>query len=151
MRPTKLRIQGRPGHEPQAGQAPDAKNMAVEFEQLIDAEGRLRLIPAAEVAALLARGITSVTSTISLIPAKPPREWLTIAEAGRAHVDDVDGLNVDSARQRVLRAIEAGKVRSEGASTRRRIDPDSLDVWRLAQREKNLRRCESEPDPEIVR
>ena len=78
----------------------------VPFEQLVDQDGYLVLIPAARVAALLARGITSITSTISLIPTQPPREGLTL--------------------------IEAGKVLAEGAGPKPWIDPNSVEVWRMA-------------------
>ena len=122
----------------------------IHFDQLADMDGYLVLLPAARVSALLARGVTSITSTISLIPDKPPREWITLAEAARRHVDDVDGLDVECARYRIARAIKAGKIDAKGEGTHRRIEPDNFDAWCLAQRKKNLVDDPELADPEII-
>lgn len=65
-------------------------------------------------------------------------DWLTITEAARLHTEDVDGLTEDAARKRIIRAVEAGKVRSRGTASRRKIDPDSFGAWRISARDKNL-------------
>lgn len=113
----------------------------VHFIELTDAEGRLFLVPAATVNALRLAGLSSVTVTIGLT-SEPPQRWLTVTEAARQHLDDVDGLTLTVAKAKVSRACREGKIASTGEGTARRIDPTSLAAWRLAERERNLERAD---------
>lgn len=107
------------------------------FVELADSQGRLVLLPRATVDALLSAGQTTVELTISLTT-EPPRPWLTVTEAARLHLNDVDGITLEVAQAKVSRACRESKIVSVGEGTRRRIDPVSLDAWRLAERERNL-------------
>ena len=111
------------------------------FCQLTDAEGRLILLPAATVDHFRQAGHSTVTLTIALDPgrpARPARPWLTLREAATLHVTDVDGMNLHRAEVKIGRACDSGAVKSERIGQKRRIEPDSLDAWRLAERERNL-------------
>lgn len=122
---------------------------AIDFEQLVDAEGRIRLLPAAEVAAIRAKGLAFVElGTINLSDTESP-EWITCGEAARLHLNDCDGLELEAARRRIDRAIAAGKIRARGEGLKKRIDPVTLNAWRLEQRERELAR--DERDPEVIR
>ena len=111
-----------------------------DYMQVADSDGRLWLIPAATRNHLLANGISSLTVTIGLNPAQPPQPWLTVSEAARLHVSDVDGINLRAATMKIPRACTKGQIVCSGTNSRRRIEPNSLDAWRLEQREKNLDR-----------
>lgn len=111
------------------------------YVELADSEGRLVLLPRATVDAVLAAGRTSIVMTISLT-AEPPQPWLTVTEAAKLHLDDVDGLTLPVAQAKVSRACRDGKVVSTGEGTLRRIDPKSLAAWRLQERERNLSRLD---------
>jgi hypothetical protein len=115
-------------------------NIAV--TELLDAEGRLFLVPTALVSTWQAQGLDTVTVTIRLNAAKPARPWLTVSEAARLHIDDVDGMNLHRAIVKISRACNAGRIASEGAAFKRRLEPNSLDAWRLAEREKDLARAD---------
>ena len=114
------------------------------FEQVTDEQGRLVLLPAATVAHLRAQGITSVVVTLNLAPEQPPRRWLTVTEAAQLHMTDVDGLTLENAQVRITRACNAGRVHCDGKGAQRRIEPNSLDAWRLAERERNLSRHDAD-------
>ena len=107
--------------------------------ELVDVEGRLILLPAATVWAMRARGLSSITLTVSLDGA-PPRPWLTVSEAARLHCDDVDGMTIPRAKVRISRACSRGEVVATGEGVARRIEPTSFDAWRLKEREKDLDR-----------
>lgn len=67
------------------------------------------------------------------------RECLTVTEAARQHLGDVDGLTLTAARARVTRAANAGEFADNGKSgVHRRIEPQSFAAWRLKQRERAL-------------
>ncbi|MGE0482396.1 MAG: hypothetical protein AB7Q17_18205 [Phycisphaerae bacterium] len=93
---------------------------------------------------LLASGVASLDlgalGTAALNPAEPPQPWVSIADAARQLLDDVDGLTIDAARMRVRAAIDAENpplvARGSGRDTR--IEPRSLAAWRLGQRERDL-------------
>jgi len=54
----------------------------------------------------------------------------------------VDGMNLHRAIVKISRACNAGRIASEGAAFKRRLEPNSLDAWRLAEREKDLARAD---------
>ena len=110
----------------------------IEFVQLADSEGRLLLLPTATVEHYLAAGVALLNLSVNLQPDRAPREWLTATEAAKLHLSDVDGMTLQRAQVRITRACAAGHLIFDGTSTRRRIEPNSLDSWRLAAREKNL-------------
>lgn len=120
------------------------------FYQLSDDHGRLVLLPTATVDALRGQGLTSIAITVSLIPAAPPRAWITLTEAARLHCDDVDGMSVNSARVKISRALERGKLPAEGSGTARRIEPNAFDAWRLKERERCLAKSEDDDVDEDV-
>ena len=64
--------------------------------------------------------------------------WLTVGEAATKHMQDVDGLSLETARVRISRAATKGRFKAEGVGKERRIDPISFDAWRLEQRERSL-------------
>lgn len=78
--------------------------------------------------------------TLFLVPdhAVQEQEWLTVAEAAKQHLNDVDGLTYSVAKAKISRACNAGKIRSRGVGPQRRIDPGSFAEWRLHERERNL-------------
>lgn len=111
------------------------------FVELADAEGRLLLLPVATVDVMLAAGITSLDLRVSLI-GEPTEAPLTITEAARLHLDDVDGMTMATAKAKISRACRERKMISTGSGSSRRINPTSLRVWRLAERERNLSQSE---------
>jgi len=111
------------------------------YVELADTEGRLVLLPRATIDAMLAAGRTSLTMTISLT-AEPPQPWLTVTEAAKQHLEDVDGITLAVAQAKVSRACREGKIVSTSEGTLRRIDPVSFAAWRLGERERNLRKCD---------
>lgn len=125
------------------------------FVELADSQGRLVLLPRVMVDTMRTTGQTSIALTINLTAepqqARPtgfiaetrttvesPRPWLTVSEAARLHLNDVDGITLAAAKVKISRACQQGKIISTGEGFRRRIDPVSLDAWRLAERERNL-------------
>ncbi len=66
------------------------------------------------------------------------QEWLTVTEAAREHLEDVDGLTLDAAKMRVMRACNSGTVKHRGVGRNRRVEPGSLRAWRLSEREREL-------------
>lgn len=113
---------------------------ATKYSQLCDTEGRLVLLPSAVVDWLRAQGKNTITLTVGLGLDVPAAEWLTVTEAAEKLMDeDVDGLTLDSAKKRVTRACDRGTVTATGEGHRRRIDPISLNAWRLDQRNQNLK------------
>lgn len=107
------------------------------FVELADAEGRLILLPAATVRALRAIGQSSITVTVSLT-SDPAQPWLTVTEAARLHMTDVDGMTLEVAKAKVSRACRTDRFACEGEGSRRRIEPRTFDAWRLSERERNL-------------
>lgn len=80
--------------------------------------------------------------------------WLTVTEAARLHLDDVDGICLGTAKGKISRACDKNDITSNGKTGRHRlIDPISLNAWRLNQREMNLdradRRCGSSQRPNL--
>lgn len=121
------------------------------FYQLADADGRLVLLPTATVDALRGQGLTSIAITVSLIPSAPPRAWITLTEAARLHCDDVDGMNMNHAKVKISRALERGKLPSEGVGTARRLEPNAFDAWRLKERERCLAKTDDDDvEPDVV-
>ena len=113
------------------------------YIELADADGRLFLVPAATVNALRMAGLSSLSTTISLT-GDPPRPWLTVTEAAKAHLSDVDGISLPVAQAKISRACRQGKLVSTGEGTLRRIEPASFSAWRLSERERNLERVDDE-------
>lgn len=113
-----------------------------QYVQLADSLGRLILIPAATVQALIAAGLESISLDVPLPGARQGGEWLTVTEAARLHLGDLPGISLENAKSKISRACESGKIRSRGERTLRRIDPISFDAWRLAQREADCDRHE---------
>jgi hypothetical protein len=99
------------------------------------------LLPAAMVDHLRGTGLPSVTLRIDLHRADPSQtqpEWLTVTEAAKRHLDDVDGMTLARAKVKISRACEAGLIIARGRGRDRRVDPVSLDSWRLTERERDL-------------
>lgn len=122
----------------------------VSCAEVYDDAGRLILIPTATVAALRNAGETVAVFRIPLAQlggqsraaADAPASWLTLKEAAARHLTDVDGRStLSAAKSAVHRAIRADRIRAMGAGPTLRIDPESLDVWRLTQRERGLDRA----------
>jgi hypothetical protein len=117
--------------------------------QWIDrASGMIVLIPS-----ILADTLGAVSEEITLTLKRPrtngarPESWLTLSDAAERHVNDVDGLNTESARKRVRKAGLSGEFETNGKSGRElRIDPTSFGAWRLRQREADLRRRDEGED-----
>lgn len=107
------------------------------YVELTDREGRLVLLPLATVRSLRSVGQTSITMTIDLT-SEPSQPWLTVTEAARLHLEDVDGMTLERAKVKICRACEQGIVLSNGKGIQRRIEPNSLAAWRLKERERNL-------------
>lgn len=84
------------------------------------------------------RGILAMVQAV-----EPSRQWLTVSEAARLLQTDIDGLEFHSAAARVSLAANRGKFTAEGVTSRRRIEPNSFDAWRLAQRERQLAEADS--------
>ena len=112
----------------------------VEFVQLADVEGRLVLIPEPAYRQLVATADGMLTIHIPV--GKDTVEWLTVTEAAKAHLDDVDGLTLPIAKARISRACDSGQIVHVGRGTKRRIEPTSFAAWRLKEREKNLNRLD---------
>jgi hypothetical protein len=76
------------------------------------------------------------------------RPWITSAEAARLHVTDMRPALDDedaralllAAKKRISRACQSGQVRCTGVGFDRRVDPDSLDAWRIHMRQRDLNR-----------
>lgn len=121
----------------------------VSCAEVYDEAGRLLLIPTATLAALRNAGETVATFRVSLTqlggpnraPIDAPPDWLTLKQAAAQHLGDVDSRRtLAAAKSAIHRAIEAGRIRATGAGTALRIDPESLNAWRLTQRERDLAR-----------
>lgn len=108
---------------------------AVDFAQLLDEAGRPVLLYGPWVRHMLAAGQSSITLNISLVPAQPARPWLTVREAASVLKGDLEWISLAAAEERVRRGCSSGKLSSTGSGTKRRIDPISLDAWRLSQRD----------------
>jgi hypothetical protein len=121
----------------------DTVQAVTDYATLTDTEGRLVLLPAATVEHFRKRGAAAITLTIPLDDqAVDDGGWLTVTEAARLHVDDVDGMNLAAARTKISRACDAGRIVSIGECRRRRIEPKDFAAWRLHEREKNLDRAD---------
>jgi hypothetical protein len=69
-----------------------------------------------------------------------PVRWLTVGGAAAKLQQDLPWLSESAAKVRVSRACSAGKLTCEGVGAARRIDPESLDAWRLRVRDtENIR------------
>lgn len=81
--------------------------------------------------------LRSVLQTVA--PPPTETEWLTVTEAGRLVMTDFPHLGLEPAKVRVSRAASAGHVTTNGRAGRdRRIERQSLDAWRLAERNRDL-------------
>ena len=80
-----------------------------QYVQLADSLGRLILIPAATVQALLAAGLESISLDVPLPGARQGGEWLTVTEAARLHLGDLPGISLENAKSKISRACESGK------------------------------------------
>lgn len=109
----------------------------IELVSVADEHGRAFFIPKATFEFFIQQGLTSAVVTLSFL-SKPARKWLTLADAAKLVQTDIDGIEFDAARMKVRRACDSGAVIVSGSGRDRRIDPVSLDAWRLAQREANL-------------
>ncbi len=114
-----------------------------QFVQVADSEGRLLLMPTAMVNHFLATGISSLNLTVSLQPDKAAQPWLSITEAARCCLDDIDGMTLEKAKARISRACGDGRIQFKGSGTNRRVEPDSFAAWRLAARESDLKKVDS--------
>lgn len=88
--------------------------------------------------------LVPMDGTASVPPARAPVDasWLTITEAARMHMADKPGTDLEEAKKRVTRAVDAGKIKSAGQKRNRLIDPGvgTLAEWRLRQRDRELDR-----------
>jgi hypothetical protein len=85
--------------------------------------------------------LRSMLQTISPPPAEP--SWLTVTEAARLVMADFPHLDIAPAKVRVTRAANAGQVATNSRTGRhRRLERQSLDAWRLAERDRDLAREE---------
>lgn len=115
------------------------------FRQFASAEGIAVLLPKSTADHFLRSGRRLLTIDIDLSPGEPPAQWLTVEQAAREHMADIDGISLNYARAKVSRACSQGKFRNNGLYRHsRRIDPDSFRVWRLAEREKHLDRLDAD-------
>lgn len=81
--------------------------------------------------------LPSVLRTIR--PPVQEEAWLTVTEAARLLQRDFPGLEFERAKARVSWAANAGSIETNGKTrNKRRIARISLDVWRLAQRDRDL-------------
>lgn len=127
----------------------------VSLVEVHDHLGRLLLVPAVTLEVLRQAGEAVATFCVPLsqlstarhsVPANrpSPANWLTLKVAAARHLDDVDTRRtIAAAKSAIHRAIANGRIRASGNGNNLRIDPESLDVWRLKQRERNLARADS--------
>lgn len=65
--------------------------------------------------------------------------WLTVTEAAKKYLRDVDGLNLNKAKGRVSIAATRGEFETNGKKGQaRRIEPNSFAAWQLDERNRNL-------------
>ena len=83
--------------------------------------------------------------TFVIPPREPTLGWLTVTQAARKHLNDVDGITITRAKNKIYYACRHRLIQSHGFGHDRRIDPVSFGNWRLTQREKNLKRCDNGP------
>jgi len=77
---------------------------------------------------------------VTLIESK----WLTVTEAAKLLMQDLPWLNIKKARARVSKAANTEQFETNGhKGTNRRIDRDSFSTWRLAQRDLDLAKDDS--------
>lgn len=112
--------------------------------ELFSPEAGLVLLPAAVVRQLF-RQQDTITVTLHF-EQEGGEEWLTLSDAARRHVRDMPqdepGRALISAKSRIERACKSGHLRYRGEGRSRRIDPQSLDVWRLRQRERDAEKAD---------
>lgn len=120
-----------------------------ELATLTDVAGIVGYFPQATVKRWKESGRAIVTlklivdETATQSPTEPENAttWLTVTEAARLHLTDVDGISDGTAKGKVSRACDNADIATNGKRKRHRlIDPISFAAWRLAQREKDLAR-----------
>lgn len=117
---------------------------SIPFEQVLVGELGIVLIPSLIMDRLRAQGRLEYTITFATGATGAEPGWLTVSDAARLHLDDVAGLDLPQAKSRIHYACERGRIRSVGTGRDRRIDPVSLNAWRLAQRERDLDRADED-------
>ncbi|MCC7409832.1 MAG: hypothetical protein IT442_17330 [Phycisphaeraceae bacterium] len=66
-------------------------------------------------------------------------QWLTVSDAAKLHLEDVDGLTFERAKGRISMAATKGCFKTnDRKGNSRRIDRNSFFRWRLEQRDQNL-------------
>ena len=122
-----------------------AENVALtQYVPVTDDAGRHFLIPRSTYEHDIGRGVTSYPTTMHLKPAEPPKPWLTVTDAAKAHLDDIDGMTLETAKMRVSRAASRQHFDSRGEGRERRIDPLGFAAWRLRERERVLDELDQE-------
>lgn len=111
--------------------------------RVCDSNGRLLLVPVDTLKELRSQGITEIVFRVRLANARSDN-WLTVTEAARLHQNDVDGLSLEHASVKITRGCNSSAIHSTGNGRQRRIDPASLNAWRLVEREKDLDRMDEE-------
>lgn len=85
------------------------------------------------------RGLRSIMLEVLLSDDAPFDEWPSVTAAAEQHVTDIDGMTIEHAKVKISRACSQGRIETNGRrGTDRRLNPDSLATWRLAEREKYL-------------
>lgn len=112
--------------------------------ELVTAEGvPIWVSPGTAAAWLAAARERTITVSQPAPPPEPPAapNWITVGEAARRHLADVDDLTLGTAKTKISRAASAGHIATNGEKgNARRLESDSVDAWRLAEREKELDR-----------
>jgi len=105
----------------------------VPFMVCISAENVLVKMPADIYNRLAAAGRFTLTFNATPTPA----DWLTVADAARIFIDDVDaGHTLATAHTKISRAIDRGKIVADKSSGRKMIDRSAFALWCQAERRK---------------
>lgn len=126
-----------------AGDIVSTHRAEIDVVWTVDKQGISIALQAPLVMQLLARGITSITlHDVPLRPEQPVTPWLTVTDAARILLRDMRPACDDSdterllstAKSRISRACDRGKIEHAGHGSERRIEPRSFDAWCLASR-----------------
>jgi len=117
---------------------------SIDFIPLTDSRGILVLIPAVVFEHCRAVGMATLHLDVPIDVSGSRPGWLTVTEAARQHLEDIDGITLGQATAKISRACDARKILAVGHGRERRIDPVSFGAWRLAQRERELDRADED-------
>lgn len=133
-----------PPPPPNVARIPAPTIASIEFVPLTDSRGVLVLIPGPVLAHYRSLGIKTLHLEVPLDSDTSRTGWLTVTEAAREHLEDVDGITLAQATAKISRACDRQKILASGHGRDRRIEPTSFGAWRLAQRERELDRTDKE-------